>query len=139
MLKLKPKALRGVLFTVESNGKEVNIDSLLPRGFKTRLIEKLLEELSVQIGTDDPKEFVRSLFYFVYRDEVSKHREKENEMIEFLKWRIGISKRTEESSPQVRKEPDRERELQNDEKTTKFKKKISFSDVLPYAYRGDNK
>jgi len=92
MIKLKSKMLRGVSFTIETNGKEINVDSLFPRGFKTKLIERFLEEFSVQVKTEDPEMFVKALFYFVYGDDIPKHaRERESDIIEFLKWRVGVS------------------------------------------------
>lgn len=159
MIKLKPKMLRGVSFSIESNGKEVSVDSLFPRGFKTRLIERFLEEFSTQVGTDDPETFVRALFYFVYGDDVPKHaREKESDIIEFLKWRVGAPvKKTPnreaatpkqfvqipetsqivEEKPGTKKEPE---PVKDEVKETpkSVKKRISFTDVLPYAYRGDD-
>jgi len=162
MLKLKPKMLRGVSFSIESNGREISVDSLFPRGFKTKLIERFLEEFSTQVRTDDPETFVRALFYFVYGDNVPKHaREKESDIIEFLKWRVGapvkgmqeertvipktvpkqdvqipeLSQAVEE--PKTRKEPEPVKdEVKETPKPTK--KRISFTDVLPYAYRGDD-
>jgi hypothetical protein len=162
MIKLKPKMLRGVSFSIESNGREVSIDSLFPRGFKTKLIERFLEEFSSQVRTDDPEEFVKALFYFVYGDNVPKHaREKEFDIIEFLKWRVGAPvKETQkkeaatpetapkqdvqipkasavEEKPETKKEPKPVKdEVKETPKPTK--KRISFTDVLPYAYRGDD-
>jgi len=163
MLKLKPKMLRGVSFSIESNGREISVDSLFPRGFKTKLIERFLEEFSTQVRTDDPEKFVKALFYFVYGDNVPKHaREKESDIIEFLKWRVGaplketqeqqspssetapkhivqipeVSQTVEEKS-ETKKEPEPVKdEVKETPKPTK--KRISFTDVLPYAYRGDD-
>jgi len=158
MIKLKPKMLRGISFSIESNGREISVDSLFPRGFKTKLIERFLEEFSRQVGTDDPEKFVRALFYFVYGDNVPKHaREREPDIIEFLKWGVGNSAReaaemgtaTPETVPgqvnqvsktfqavdEVKKEPEPVKdEIKGTPKATK--KRISFTDVLPYAYRG---
>jgi len=163
MIKLKPKMLRGVSFSIESNGREVSVDSLFPRGFKTKLIERFLEEFSTQVRTDDPETFVKALFYFVYGDNVPKHaREKEADIIEFLKWRVGApvkktpkreaatpetapkqivqipeTSQTVEEKPETKKEPE---PVKDEVKETpkSVKKRISFTDVLPYAYRGDD-
>jgi len=160
MIKLKPKVLRGVSFSIESNGREISVDSLFPRGFKTRLIERFLEEFSRQVGTDDPERFVKALFYFVYGDDVPKHaRERESDIIEFLKWGVGNSVRkaaemepaTPETVPEqvdqvselshavdeVKKEPEPVKD-EIKEVPKPVKKRISFTDVLPYAYRGDD-
>jgi len=161
MLKLKPKMLRGISFSIESNGREISVDSLFPRGFKTKLIERFLEEFSTQVGTDDPEMFVRALFYFVYGDNVPKHvREKESDIIEFLKWRVGTPlKETQkraaapETAPkQDVQEPEPSQVIEKSETKKEpgpvkdevreipkpVKKRISFTDVLPYAYRGDD-
>ncbi|GAB6075169.1 hypothetical protein [Desulfurobacterium crinifex] len=162
MIKLKPKMLRGVSFSIESNGKEVSVDSLFPRGFKTKLIERFLEEFSTQVKTDDPEKFVKALFYFVYGDNVPKHaREKESDIIEFLKWRVGAPVKgiqEEETSVlktvpkqdiqipessqaveehEARKEPEPVKD-EVKEAPKPVKKRISFTDVLPYAYKGDD-
>ncbi len=162
MIKLKPKMLRGVSFSIESNGREVSVDSLFPRGFKTKLIERFLEEFSTQVKTDDPEKFVKALFYFVYGDNVPKHaREKESDIIEFLKWRVGapVKGMQEEETivpktapkqdaqisepsqaveePKTRKEPEPVKD-EVKEAPKSAKKRISFTDVLPYAYRGDD-
>ncbi|GEM_PF-5561625 len=127
MLKLKPKMLRGVSFSVESEDKEISLDSLFPRGFKTRLIERLFEVLSEQIKTDDPKKFVRALFYFVYGDNIPKYAsEKESDIVEFLRWSLKAS--AVEGSFQREKA---------DKTFRSAKRKVSFSDILPLAYRGD--
>jgi len=155
--------LRGVSFSIESNGREVSVDSLFPRGFKTKLIERFLEEFSTQVRTDDPETFVKALFYFVYGDNVPKHaREKESDIIEFLKWRVGapvkeapkkeatapatVRKQTiqmpevpqaVEEKPEIKEQPE---PIKNEVKETPkpTKKRIKFTDVLPYAYRGDD-
>jgi hypothetical protein len=162
MIKLKPKMLRGVSFSIESNGREVSVDSLFPRGFKTKLIERFLEEFSTQVRTDDPEKFVKALFYFVYGDNVPKHaREKESDIIEFLKWRVGspvkemqeeetvVPKTAPKQDVQIpkpsqaveehkaRKEPEPVKD-EVKEAPKPVKKRISFTDVLPYAYRGDD-
>jgi hypothetical protein len=163
MIKLKPKMLRGVSFSIESNGKEVSVDSLFPRGFKTRLIERFLEEFSMQIGTDDPEMFVKALFYFVYGDNVPKHaREKESDIIEFLRWRVGapvkeapkrettateVAPKQTAQIPEVSQTVEEKTETKEQsepvkdevkETTKPAKKRISFTDVLPYAYKGDD-
>ena len=164
MIKLKPKMLRGVSFSIESNGKEVSVDSLFPRGFKTRLIERFLEEFSMQIGTDDPEMFVKALFYFVYGDNVPKHaREKESDIIEFLRWRVGapvkeapksettatgVAPKQTAQIPEVSQTVEEKTETKEQSEPVKdevkkppkpTKRRISFTDVLPYAYRGDDK